>query len=190
MEAIAIGGKGADRRGASGPPGGGSARGIRPPDIRHCPSTRRKLIPPGEFRTLQPAPCRELPFGFARKFLPTPARIGLRILIGDLHHGMGLAVRERALRTFGPAPTCPRDPAPPIADVAQIHRARRLVKDQRARRQHLRRRTGIVGGLQRPLGHRDIAGRLTNSANWRLVTGLGSMKKEPTSTECWGASSG
>ena len=33
------------------------------------------------------------------------------------------------------------------------------MKDQRARRQHLRCRTGIVGGIQRPLGHRDIAGR-------------------------------
>ena len=78
------------------------------PDIRHAASAGRKLIPPGEFRTLQPATGRELPFGFGRKFLATPARIGFRILIGDLHHGM----RAGGSRASFPRPSGRRQFAP------------------------------------------------------------------------------
>ena len=47
------------------------------------------------------------------------------------------------------------------------------MKDQRTRRQHLRRRAGIVGGIQRPLGHGDIDGRLDEFRELTIGDGQG-----------------
>ena len=62
-----------------------------------------------------------------------------------------------------------RCPRPPLAQVAQVDRSRRRREHERSRHQVLGRCTWIVGGVERPLGHRDVSGRLDEAGE--LIVG-------------------
>src|SRR6516225_2710944 len=157
VEAVAIGREAADRRGALEAVGLQILpRKIPLPESRHHASPGGELLAPGVFGALQPAAGGELPFRLARQLLTAPMGIGQRILIGDLDHGVVLPAGDTAALALGMAPAGARSPAPPVADIAQVDRTLAFVEDEGAGRQHGRRGTRKVGGVQRPLRHGDV----------------------------------
>jgi len=56
------------------------------------------------------------------------------------------------------------DVDPPVVRVAQVHRSGRLAKHHGRGLEQLRPGTGVVVGIRRPLGERDVAGRVHKAA--------------------------
>jgi len=62
----------------------------------------------------------EFPLRFGRQLAPAPARIGERVLIGDMHDWMIVLAGDRAARTCRLAPLRAGDVLPPLCDAATI----------------------------------------------------------------------
>src|SRR6516225_7293293 len=60
----------------------------------------------------------EFPLRLGRERTPAPARIGERILVGDMHDGMIVLARDRAAGTSRLPPIGARDVLPPLGDPA------------------------------------------------------------------------
>src|SRR5215470_10864004 len=58
------------------------------PGVGHVPVLRRELIAPGIFRAIESAAGGEFPLRLSRQLLARPARIGLGVPVGDMHHGV------------------------------------------------------------------------------------------------------
>ena len=58
------------------------------PGVGHLFSRGRELLAPGVFRAVEAAAGGKFPLGLGRQFLAGPARVGLRIAIGDMDDGM------------------------------------------------------------------------------------------------------
>ena len=170
---------------------GAAPREVRPvPGVRHDPAVRPGLVAPGERGALEPAARGVLPLGLGGQPAARPGGVRLRVLVGDMDHRV---VRRRS--TELPGPSGWRQQAPGVHAHHWL-RCRRStgpsvpVKTIEPGCELLRRRARVVGRVQRPLGDRGPAGRLTNAANRALVTVTGSIANAPTWTRWAGASSG
>src|SRR5215831_18946680 len=68
--------------------------------------------------TVATAACGEFPLRLGRERTPAPARIGKRILVGDMHDGMIVLVRNRTAGTGWLTPIGAGDVLPPLSDPA------------------------------------------------------------------------
>ena len=120
---------------------------------------RGKFVPPGCLGAVKPAARGEFPFGLAREVLASPAGIGERIAIGDVHHRMVVVPIDIALWAIGVTPVGTLQKGPPLAPIAQIDRVRRRCEHQRAGINHVRQCARIILGVGWDLGKGDMAGR-------------------------------
>ncbi len=95
----------------------------------------------------------EFPLLLARQCLARPARIGERVLIGDLHHRLAAPPVDIGVGPGGMAPLGSHDPAPPVG-IAVGRRG----EHSAAGHQHVRRRAGQLRRVA--LGERLVAGGL------------------------------
>ena len=65
-------------------------------------------------RGVEPAACRELPFGFRREFLSGPSCVRLGIAECDMHDGVIVEAADRAAGSFGTAPVRTEPEVPPL----------------------------------------------------------------------------
>src|SRR5262249_26775305 len=105
VEAIPVGGKGIDGRGALV----SIELEVLPresalPGIGHRPPVGGERFPPRVGRALEAAAGREFPFGFDRQLLSSPGRVGTRIFVSDVHDGMVIATGDAAVGTLGMSP--------------------------------------------------------------------------------------
>src|SRR4029453_1046856 len=110
--------------------------------------------------TFQPPARGELPLRLGGQLLALPPGERLGVAKGDVYHRMALASPDRALRAGRVSPVGPAHERPPVAEVAEIDRARGLHEDERPGIQHVRQGAGIVRGIRRNLGEGDMPGRL------------------------------
>ena len=150
VEPVAVRREAADRRGAL------EAvllqvlpRELALPGVRHRPAVREVLVAPGEGRPVEAAAGGVLPLGLGRKLLARPGRVGLRVLVGDLHDGMPVAAVDRRARPARLLPERARHVLPPAADVVQRHGAGGLAEDERARHEQVGLGVRVVGGVER-----------------------------------------
>src|SRR5262245_37657788 len=133
VEAIAVCGKGVDRRGAFVAvelevlPGETAL-----PRVGHRPPLRSKRFAPGVGRAVETAARGEFPFGLDGQFFAGPGGVGARILVGDVNHGVVIPTLDAAARTLRMLPIRPGDIFPPGPIIAQIHWDMRLTKQRRA----------------------------------------------------------
>ena len=118
-----------------------------------------ELVAPGELGALEAAAGSVLPFRLGRQLLAGPGRVGGGVLEGDLDDRMVFAALDAAARGPPGAATGAGGPGPPVAVVGKIDRAVGHAEDQRPRHQHPRVGAGVEGGIDRPFGDRDVAGR-------------------------------
>ena len=99
-EAIAVGRKRSDRRGALITVGGEIFVGKRAlPGICHLTAARREFITPGKFSPVEAAARGVLPLGFGRQVLARPSGIGFSVSISDMHHRVIVEALIRATPT-------------------------------------------------------------------------------------------
>ena len=127
------------------------------PGIGHVATIGGEFVPPGEFGALQPAPRGIFPLGLRRQALARPARIGQRIGIGHMHHGMVVEPPDGRIRPKGMAPVRAEPEAPPLAPVFQRYRTGRRAEDEGSRPQHMGQGARIIPGVRLALGHGDMA---------------------------------
>src|SRR5262249_24588061 len=132
-------------------------RELTHPDVGHETLTDEQLVAPGICRTLEPAACCVLPFGFGRKLLPRRPSVRENVLVRDVNDRMPLSCFETARRTFGEAPLRTRYIPPPGQNVTEFDRAGRLREDRGAGNEAIRRDSRVHRRIERPLGDRDVA---------------------------------
>src|SRR5262249_852888 len=91
-------------------------------------AVRREVLSPGEFGAVQTDTRGKLPFGFGRRHLAAPGRVGFGIAIGDAHDRMVVEAADRAARPVRPSPIGAELELPPLRIVAQINRSARAAK--------------------------------------------------------------
>src|SRR5215475_3179391 len=136
------------------------AREFALPGIGHVLSARRELVSPSIFCVFEPAPGSKFPFRLRRQCLARPSRVGERIRIGDMHHGMIVETEDVTLWTVGVAPVRPFEERPPFAPTMQVNQPCRRGEHQRAGIDHASLRTRIMLWVRRNLSGRDMACRL------------------------------
>ncbi len=130
------------------------------PRVGHVVAFGRELRAPRVLGRLEPAARRKLPLRLRRKRLADPVRVGLDVLVRDLHDGVALAPLDRRVGTLGVAPVCAGDVRPPVVVIAQIDAFRRLAKHDRRRDQQRRIGAGVCGRVGDALAQRDVSGRV------------------------------
>ena len=130
------------------------------PGVRHDPAAATRLVAPGERGALETAAGGVLPLGLGGQPTTRPGGVRLRVLVGDVHDRVVRAPLDRAAGSLGPVPAGTRRPGPPLAEVPQVDRPVGPGEDHRAGLEVLRRRSRVVGRVERPLGHRGPAGGL------------------------------
>ena len=169
VEAEAVGREGADRRRrrrspSSGPPGEVAVPVVRQPLPGRARARRPRCRSRRPARRARRAPTRPRSAAPCRPRSRTPRR-----------------PRRRRARPGGPrGPRCDaagpvrvpppraRRPRPPLAHVPQVDRAAGRREHERARDEVLGRRAREVGRVERPLGDRDVAGRLDERGELRV----------------------
>ena len=167
-KSVPVRGEGCDRRRPLVPMSGQSLpRELAVPGVRHHLSLGHELITPGEHGTVQPSSCRVLPFRLAGQFLPGPSCIRLGILERHLRHRVAIPAIQRRVRTFGVPPARAWDVGPPVRVVVEVDGSCGLVEHERAGDQEIGISFGIERRVEGTLGHRDVPGRLHESAELR-----------------------
>src|SRR5262245_51647074 len=114
VEAVAVGWKRPDRRGARGAVSREVfARKLALPGIGHMTAARGQFVAPGELGPVEAAAGGVLPLGFRRQFLAGPGGVGLSVLVCDMHDGMVVEAVFRAPAAVRPAPVRTELEAPP-----------------------------------------------------------------------------
>src|SRR5262245_6072072 len=96
-----------------------SPREVAVPVVRELLPVLRTLAP-REGRALEASPGGKLPLRLGGKLLPGPARIGLRVLEGNVDDRVVLATGNRRAWSVGVPPACTRCPRPPLAQVPEV----------------------------------------------------------------------
>src|SRR4029450_7053715 len=89
------------------------------PRVGHHLVLRGELISPHERLVIEPATCRELPFGFCRQLLADPRRVRLGVFVRDLGDWVPIASVQGAAWALWMPPPGTRHVLPPVAGVAQ-----------------------------------------------------------------------
>ena len=127
------------------------------PGVRQRSPFRELGVSPGEDGAVEPAASRVFPLGFRGKLLARPGRVRLRVFVGDLDDRMVIAAVDRRAGAARSLPRGPGDVRPPVSEVVQVHRPAGLAEHERARYEELGVGVGVVVGIERSLGHRDVA---------------------------------
>ena len=129
---------------------------------------RRELVAPGVDGAFEPAARGELPFGFGRQLLAGPGRVGLRR--PPRRRGRPGAARGRRRVLSGPSgwrQLRAGHVGPPVAIVAKIDRPGASAGTRAIPARAMRGRRRGSRGVERALGHRDVAGRLHEAPELR-----------------------
>ena len=118
------------------------------------------LVSPGKDRALETAARRVLPLRLAGQLLAGPARVSLGVLVGDVRHGMILALGVVAQRPPRMAPIGAGHIGPPAAWIVQRHGVGRGLEHRRSRDQQSGVGVRVLGGVGRPLGQGRVTGCL------------------------------
>ncbi len=120
----------------------------------------QELITPRIEFAAQTTTRRKLPFRLCRKTLACPCRIGHRVVVGDMDHGILLTALDRARWPERMPPTGAANVAPPLQRVVQRDGVVGPGEDNRTRDEILRGDARKILGARRALGRRDVAGGL------------------------------
>ena len=126
------------------------------------------VVAPGVVGIFEPAARGVLPFGFAGQVLSGPARIGHRVLEGDVHHRVVGAPAQAAAGPAGCAPGGARRPGPPLADVGHALDLLGLAEHQRAGPALDLAELRELPGVERALGHGKVAGAFDEGGELRV----------------------
>ena len=137
---------------------------VRPPREPPVPVVGAPLAgpfgfaPPGVGRPSDTAARGVLPLRLGGQGQSGPDGVRLGVLVGDVHDRVVLAAVEIAARSLRAPPARAGRPPPPLAEVPQVDRPGRAHEDHRPGHEVLRRGPGEVGGVERALGDRPVAG--------------------------------
>ena len=101
------------------------------PRVRHHLAARRELLAPRVRSALEPTTRGELPLCLGRDLLAGPRGVGVDVLPCEVDDGVLAAFGDVATGPLRTAPRGTSDELPPMAQVGQIDRARRLLEDKR-----------------------------------------------------------
>src|SRR5262249_21761607 len=111
----------------------------------------------------------EFPLRLGRELAPAPARIGERILVGDMHDRMIVLARDRAAGTGRRTPIGARHVLEPLGDAAAARDIGRRNEHHRAGREQLLGHAGMRRGVKPALGQGHVSRRRHELAKLRVA---------------------
>src|SRR5512147_559552 len=113
--------------------------GVGPPFVH-----RVVAIAPSIDRAVEPAARRELPFRLGRQIVAEPARVGERVLGGDVDHGVVASAVDRAAATLRMSPIGARQITPPLGNVGPVKNVLGLGEHHRTGHRQLGRKARML----------------------------------------------
>src|SRR5215472_13208313 len=110
----------------------------------------------------------EFPLRLGRELAPAPARVGERILVGDVYDGMIVLARNRTAGTCRLTPIRARDVLPPLRDPAAARDVSGLDEHHGAGNEQLVGHAGIRRGIEPALGQGHVSRRRDEFAKLRV----------------------